>query len=242
MSLRQFIKRSVRRIGLDVNRFHPATSGDACLIAMLRHHDINLILDVGANTGQFAKLLRELGYRRRIVSFEPLTAAHRKLVAAAQRDPLWEVAERVAIGNEAGEIEINIAGNSVSSSGLDMLDSHASAAPESQYVGRETVQVRTLDDMAAPHVTAASKLFVKIDTQGFEGRVLQGARKVLQAAVGLQLELSLVPLYKGQRSGEELYSDLKEAGFRLWSVTPAFVEAVSGRLLQVDATFFRDGP
>jgi hypothetical protein len=82
-------------------------------------------------------------------------------------------------------------------------------------------------------------LFLKIDTQGYEDRVLRGAETLLKRTRGLQLELSLVPLYAGQRQFDELLPELQAAGFELWNMTPAFVDPVHGRLLQIDATLFQ---
>ncbi len=237
--LRQFLRSTLRHVGLDVRRYRPATSAEAALKAMLAFHRINLVFDVGANTGQFGALLREAGYAGRLVSFEPLSAAHLQLTKVARHDPLWEVASPMAIGSENGEIELHVSGNSVSSSVLPMLEAHSSAAPESAYVSSEKVPLRTLDTVAAAYLRPDTELFIKIDTQGYEDRVLRGAGTVLQRTKGLQLELSLVPLYEGQRQFDDLLAELQHAGFELWNMTPAFVDPVRGRLLQVDATLFR---
>jgi len=239
IALKQFIRSAARHVGLEVRRFRPASSADAALGAMLSQHRINLIFDVGANTGQFRQLLREVRYAGRIVSSEPLSAARTALSAAARNDADWQVAPAMAIGGERGEIELHVAGNSVSSSVLPMLQSHAEAAPASVYVGREKVSLRTLDEVAGEYLRPDTVLFLKIDTQGYEDRVLQGAAALLQRTMGLQLELSLVPLYEGQRLFTELLGQLQSAGFELWNMTPAFIDPVNGRLLQVDATFFR---
>ena len=90
--------------------------------SMLKAHEVNLVFDIGANAGQFAQSLRELGYRGRIVSFEPQSEAREQLERAASVDPLWEVAPKAAIGPEDGEIELNLAANSISSSLLPMLN------------------------------------------------------------------------------------------------------------------------
>lgn len=236
---KSFFKRVIRKFGFDLRRYRPESSDDAQLIAMLAAHRINLILDVGANKGQFGRQLRNAGYEGRIVSFEPLVFARKALIAACKGDPRWEVAPQAAIGSEDGETEIHVAGNSESSSILNMLDSHAAAAPGSVYVGSEKVPLRRLDALAQDYLQRDSILFVKIDTQGYEDRVLQGAPNILARARGLQLELSLVPLYEGQRLYDEMIDQLKDLNFELWGVTPTFVDPKSGRLLQIDATFFR---
>jgi FkbM family methyltransferase len=206
-------------------------------------HQIDLILDVGANTGQFALSLRtQMGYRGRIISFEPMAAAHEELVKAANGDTLWEVAPRAAIGSRPGTVTLHVAGNSLSSSLLPMLEMHAAAAPESRYVREETVPVVTLDAVVADRLRGGERTFLKIDTQGFEAEVLRGAIQVLARCSGVQLELSLVPLYAGQVLIFDLWQQMNDAGFELWSIDPMFVDPKSARILQVDATFFRRDP
>ena len=162
------IKRAIRYFGFDLRRYNPAASHDAQFMAMLKGHNIDLIFDVGANIGQFGSQLRSIGYCGRIVSFEPLTAARAQLLVASDSDPLWEVAPQAAIGDEESEIEIHIAGNSVSSSVLNMLESHSGAAPGSAYVSHEKVPLRRLDTLASQYLTPETSLFIKIDTQGYE--------------------------------------------------------------------------
>lgn len=237
--IKTLLKRGIRSFGFDLRRYNPATSEGARFIGALSAHKVNLIFDVGANTGQFGRSLRDLGYKGRIVSFEPLDAAWNKLGEASQKDSLWEVAVRAAIGDEDGEVEINVSGNSVSSSVLRMQNAHVSAAPESVYIGTEKVPIRRLDTVGAGYLRADSTLFLKIDTQGYEAQVLRGASDLLQKVVGLHLELSFVPLYEEQCIYDALISQLKALGFEMWDIVPNFIDARSGRLLQADATFFR---
>ena len=144
--LKAHLKAVALRLGYDVQRFAPASSYAAQLQAILRGQRINLILDVGANMGQFgAELRSHIGYAGRIVSFEPMLAAHEALCRRSAADPLWEIAPRTAIGSRHGTITLNIAGNSASSSVLPMLAAHSDAAPESHYVGTEVVPLQPLD-------------------------------------------------------------------------------------------------
>lgn len=230
----------MRRIGLDLRRYRPGTSEFGRLNSMLTSHGVDLVLDVGANIGQFAKSLREAGYTRRLVSFEPLSTAHAQLLQASRNDSQWKIAPRTAIGDHEGEIEMHIAGNSVSSSALDMLDSHTLAAPGSAYVGTEHAPLSRLDTIALDYLKPGVTPFLKIDTQGYEDRVLDGASELLTKTRGLQLELSFVPLYEGQKLFDELVERLRKLGFTIWAIRPGFCDPHSGRMLQVDATFFRD--
>ncbi len=120
-----------------------------------------------------------------------------------------------------------------------MLDAHLKAAPESNYVGTEVLPLRRLDTVAAEYLRPDSRLFIKVDTQGFERQVLQGAAGLMKQATGLQLELSLVPLYENQSLYDELIATLKARGFELWDFTTDFVDATTGRVLQGNGTFFR---
>ncbi len=212
---------------------------DPKLPEFLRLFDIDLVFDVGANVGQFAQELIAAGYAGRIVSFEPLTEAHAELERSSQDHGPWVAAERCALGAETGEAIINIAGNLQSSSLLPMLDGHVQAAPRSRYVGAEAVPVRTLDDTGAEHAASARAPFLKIDVQGFEDRVLQGATRLLPKIRGVQVEMSLVPLYDGEPGFEWLLSRLRALGFDLWWIRPGFIDDSTGRALQVDGVFFR---
>lgn len=238
-TLRRRIKAVARRFGFDVIRFHPESSDGAKLRAVMQHMKTDLVLDVGANEGQYGNMLREFGYRGRIVSFEPLSSAHAILKRHAQGDVAWQIHPRGAIGDRDGDITINIAGNNVSSSVLPMLDKHADAAPESRYIGSETVPLVRLDTIASSYTAGASSLFLKIDTQGFEAAVLSGGPELLKQCRAVQLELSLAPLYEGQELWEYFLREFTAQGFQLWTVLPGFVEAATGRTLQIDAIFVR---
>jgi FkbM family methyltransferase len=168
-----------------------------------------------------------------------MAAAHSRLIKNCISDGNWIAAERMAIGNMDGTIEINVAGNSLSSSVLPMLDSHLRAAPESAYVAKEQVPIRKLDSVARDF-DLSGNVFVKIDVQGFEMDVLKGAADTLGKVRGLEIELSLVPLYEGQTLMLDMVHHLRGIGFELNGIFPVFKDEISGRLLQVDGVFFRE--
>lgn len=233
--MKSTIQRFLRRFGWEIRRYDLAEM--TRLLGFLRQHRIDCVLDVGANVGQFATELRSTGYTGRIISFEPQRDAHAQLVAAAQADPLWVVAPRAAVGSAPGEIEMNISENSVSSSALPILAAHTASAPQSRYVRSERVPVIRLDDCEL--VDRTQRLFIKVDTQGFEQHVLDGATSLLNVARGVQLETSLAPLYEGQADFHALIGQLRTAGFTPWYIDPAFQDRDTGRLLQADLTMFR---
>ena len=238
--IKRAVKRLFRRIGYEVHRFRPPVSRLAHVGQILEATRIDLVLDVGANEGQFAQELIELGYRRELISFEQLADPCLHLIANAGSFLQWRVAERMALGNADGEIVINVAANSASSSALPMLDEHVRAAPESAIAGMETVPLRRLDSIADQYVPRDRQILLKIDTQGYEGRVLDGASGIMDRITAVQLELSLVPLYAGQSLFHELVEKMRVMGFVLWAVWPVFIDPVSGRTLQLDGIFVRE--
>lgn len=238
------LKSSVRKLlatcGYRLDKLTAGNDHGTQLARCLKHFAIDSVLDVGANQGQFARDLRAAGYKGRIVSFEPLSGAHALLSARAERDAAWVIHPRSAVGDTNGTISINVSGNSVSSSVLPMLDAHAHAARDSVYVGSEQVPIVTLDSVTAQYLRDGERVFLKIDTQGFEWQVLDGARETLRRARGVHCEMSMVPLYEGQRLWKDVLERLEDGGFRFWSLQQGFTDERDGRTLQFDATFFRD--
>ena len=211
------------------------------LVDLLHGRSIGHVLDIGANKGQFARQLLEKGYRGKIHCCEPLSEAHAALSAAFGGHAQVEVLPRCAVGERSGEIAINIAGNSVSSSVKPMLASHSDAAPLSVYEGSEKVPLTTLDDLLAVRADIlAEGLLIKIDTQGNEAEVLAGGQDSLAKSSGVLLEMSVSELYEGQALWDKLHSTLVDAGFALWNLMPDFRDPRTGRLLQFDGLYLRD--
>jgi hypothetical protein len=145
----------------------------------------------------------------------------------------------MALGDKDGEATINIAGNSWSSSILEMLPSHMRSAPESHYVGQEQVRLSTLDSIIGPLRVEGGNVLLKVDTQGFEEKVLNGASQALRLINTLQIEMSLTPLYQGGVLFPEMYALLAGKGYQLVSLELGFEDPQTGRLLQVDGIFHR---
>jgi FkbM family methyltransferase len=204
---------------------------------MLETHGVDLVFDVGAAKGGYAQELREFKYSGRIVSFEPIAAAYAELQAASSGDDRWTCVHS-ALGSSAGRQTINIASNSDSSSLLPMADEHRSAAPHVDFVGSEEITVSRLDDVATEHLTDGARPFLKVDTQGFEREVLAGGAQTLERCVGLQLELSFVPLYSGGMLVDEAMAFAYDHGFRMVALAQGFTHP-TGAVLQADGVFFR---
>ena len=197
------------------------------------------MLDIGANTGQFALELRyDMGYAGRIISFEPTSGAFSILKKAANSDPLWNV-YNYALGDKDEMTSINISENSLSSSLAEMLPSHVELEPKSKYIGQETICLKSLDSLFPSLCVTAKNIYMKIDTQGFEEKVLRGAKVSLCKIDTIQMEMSLVPLYKNEMLFNDMCVLMNNRGYTLIGIENGFTDPTSGHLLQVDGIFRR---
>ncbi len=237
--IKSALKRTINNIGWDVRRYVAPEAECAHLAGMLSFHNVNLVFDIGANTGQFARALREAGYKHRIVSFEALESAWKELNAASRADDLWVIAARGIVGAEDGEADFHVSTDSQCSSVLDMHDAVLQIVPSAAYIATERIPMRKLDTIGKQYVHNDSVLFIKADVQGFESQVIKGACELLLRAAGIYLELTLVPLYRGQSLFDELIAELKCAGFALWDFKPEYFDPRSGRMIWGTGVFFR---
>lgn len=232
------LRRLLNRAGIDVVRHDPVPHHLARRAHLLRRFTPSVILDVGANAGLYGREVRRCGYRGRIVSFEPLSTAYAALAVEAARDGAWE-AVNAALGAAAGEAELHVSANSWSSSLRPMRDVHLDAAPDSRYVGRETVRVETLDAVFGRHVGPGERVWLKIDTQGHERDVLAGAAASLARVETVELEMSPVGLYEGETLFTEMFDWLVARGFACVHLQPGLYDPADERLLSVDGYFHR---
>lgn len=227
------------KFGLDVSPFTARDNPLARRIRLLHSFDINLVMDVGASTGGFAWILRnDLGYKGRIVSFEPLSTAYQLLSKHAYNDPLWDVIH-CALGDHNRIGTINVSKNSDSSSILPMLPAHIKNAPHSIYITRETIEIKSIDSMIGTILSPGDRVYLKIDTQGYEDKVIDGAKSTLRHIDTIQVEMSLTPLYEGSILFPEMCILLKSLGYTLVSIESGFCDPDTGQLLQVDGIFHR---
>ena len=242
--IHQFISKSnikykiKKYLGIDISIYTPYNNSAGQTISAINRLKIDEVIDVGANIGQFALELRNLDYKGKITSFEPLSSAHQILTRNARNDKNWNIYKRVAIGAEICEEKINISKNSQSSSILNMLELHKKASPGAVYKSSENVEVITLDSVFCKNHNKKS-YFLKIDTQGYEWNVLKGAENLLENCKAICCELSLEKLYSDQKDWLEIIKMLEKKGFELWSLETAYVDSRNGKLLQMDGIFIK---
>jgi FkbM family methyltransferase len=210
----------------------------ACLRHLLELHRIDLLLDVGANQGQFAQLARHVGYTGEIVSFEPLSRYREVLRKAANEDGRWRIIAS-AVGSQAAELDLNVCADD-SFSSLHTLNDSARA----RFGGHvavdsvERVSVCTLDSLW-PELDQGRgrRVLLKTDTQGHDLAVLSGASAVLPWTCAVVTEAAIQPIYAGAPRFVEIAAWLERAGFVLSGVFPTSHRPEDLSLIEVDAFF-----
>jgi FkbM family methyltransferase len=178
---------------------------------------IDLVIDVGANVGQFGESLRAGGYRGRILSFEPIAAASEALSHKAAADANWEV-HRCGLGAASGTATLHVSRLSVFSSVLNLAGAASLHDERMAVEHQEEITLRTLDEVVAGR---SGRMLLKIDTQGYERQVLEGARQTLPQLLGIMMELPVIRVYEGQWRFHEALEHLHGLGF-----VPAQIEPV----------------
>lgn len=246
--VKQVTRNLVRHLGYDIVPYKRVNSAaNPSRFAGRRNRwledlSITLLLDVGANVGQYAQEVWQHGYKNRMVSFEPLSAAFAKLQRSAKGNTQWQCLP-LALGEADETREIHIAGNSgESSSLLPMRERHVHAMPVSAYVGNETIQIARLDSLRSRLSSPDDAIWLKIDVQGYEHKVLDGASDLLAQVKAIEMELSLVPLYDDSPLLCESIAYLAGMGFQLIGVEDVFQDPRSAHTLQVNGVFERVSP
>jgi len=208
---------------------------------MLRELGVNVVLDVGANAGQFATRLRRAGYRGRIVSFEPLPHLVARLRQAAEADPDWLVYDH-ALGDAEGEPEMNVTeGLGVTSSLLPASEFGKGWSSRLRHTTTQTVRVRRLDGVFDEVVAGvdAPRVYLKMDTQGYDLQVFAGAGDCVKQVVGMQSEVSSVPIYDGMPRLPEQISVYEAAGFENTGMFPVTRDPRTHRVIEFDVVMIR---
>jgi FkbM family methyltransferase len=192
------------------------------LLHVFRAFDINVVLDVGAHFGEYATFLRESGYRGHIVSIEPIQENFDILTCHARGDLRW-TAHRLALGTSESPASINVSHCTDFSSFLSPNDFCGQRFGEKGRVERtELVPMKRLDAILDDLVTHVEnpRIYLKIDTQGWDLNVLRGAAGVLQRVLALQSEVSVQNIYCGMTSYLDAIREMSDLGFSLSGLFP----------------------
>ena len=199
--------------------------------------DINTVLDVGANVGEFTCIYHELFPNAEIFAFEPLPNCYRQLQERTKnRNNIH--CYNVGLGNEDGSMEIHESDWHPASSFREMDSLHKMNYPHSSGSKDLTVNIKRLDDVLEGE-KLVDNIFIKMDVQGFEDEVIKGGNKIFSKAKVIIVEVSFEQLYKGEPLFHGLYSLLEPLGFKFAGNLKQSVNKKDGRYLQADCIFVK---
>lgn len=241
--IRHSIRASFLRLGWDVARVRSRQSEkreqwrrqELANWRVMSHYRPHTVLDIGANAGQFARLTRDLLPDARIISFEPLAAPRRELLACRDELGCMDVLP-LALGDRDGQASMNRNAFTPSSSLLDLEPLHAEVLPCTADTVPETVEVRRLDGLRES-LRLLTPVFVKIDVQGYTQPVLAGGEQTIKDSAAVVAEVSVAPLYRGETNFHELYETLRGWGFEYRGNVDQWRRAQDGTVLQCDCLF-----
>lgn len=240
--VRPAIKRVLRRVGYDIVRLPPVGTAEHHLQQLLERFNVNCVVDVGARIGDYGALCRRLGYEGRIVSVEPASANYRLLSERARRDDRWTVVQ-AALGSSDEQRTLNVAGFTALNSFLEPNEYCVSLWGDAgRVLEREVVDVQRLESLLPAYMAdlPEPRLFLKIDTQGWDLEVVRGAERVLPQVLALQVELAVRPIYEGAVTYLDALDQLEATGFELSGLFPEVSEG-GVRVVEFECFMTRPG-
>jgi FkbM family methyltransferase len=234
-------KKIAAYFGYEFTRINDNTYQNQTLhtIELINRHNIDLVIDVGANMGQFAIDLRNAGYSGQIISFEPLIECYKHLQSIA--DDKWHI-ENYALGDSNTTETINISNKTVFSSILNTNEFGRSNFSDSiKIVKKQTITIKRLDDVINDLLDGIDKkkIFIKLDTQGYDNHVILGAKNTLSHAHLLQTEVSCKAIYENTPPFYETLKQLSLSGFNITGIFPLSRDKISMELLEFDCLLVR---
>ena len=234
-------RRLLRSIGFDLIRFGPqGTTLPMRLATLLPRLGIDTVVDVGAHWGEFGLLLRDSGFHGRIISFEPASANVERLMRVTSGDPDWLVRPE-ALGRADQTLEMNVTRQTLFNSFRRPLETALEQFPGATVQGHEAVIIRRLDavlDECLPGTS--SRVYLKLDTQGWDLEVLAGATGCLGRIQGIQTEVSMRPIYEGAPGYAESITTLEGLGYTLTGLFPVAGDSFL-RVVEMDCVMARVG-
>lgn len=235
------IQRHLRRLGVDIRGWPSAQSLAFARTRILRSHSNLVVLDVGANVGQWGSAVRESGFRGTIISFEPLPEAFSALTRTMNGDPDWLALPFVVGAQHSAAERFNVASNDgQSSSLLSMTHRHHEIAPDVDIIRSIEVEVVPLDCAEVRQLVGGGSVYLKADVQGSEALVLDGLRGMWPQVMWVEVETWLQEAYDGAPTFWDIAERMISHGFALFALEPGGVSKGSGQQLSVDCIWKRD--
>ena len=210
------------KLGYQLVKTRKFPTMDTLLSHLIDRLDIDLVLDIGANRGQFAHRLRKLGYSGEMLSFEPIKNVFKKLSLASTKDDQWHVFH-CALGAKTSSTKMSVTAITELASLYPMhTDAQTYYGKGSQISGEEKVNISTVDAVLTERVPNWQKkrIFLKMDTQGYDVEVFNGCKKTLETVAFLSSEISASPMYQTMPNYLDALKVYEDSGFRLTGIYP----------------------
>ena len=232
--MKERIRDALRRMGVEIGGYrHTFLARRQCIFSA---YGVDTVVDVGANVGQYARMIRRGGFGGRIISFEPLTVAFDELAKCAAVDPKWDC-RRVAVGAKSGNLDLNVSVNSIFTSARPLTPKSLETDLATRILRVESVAVEPLDALINPSPNTA----VKIDVQGYEDQVVAGGSEVIGAAPVVEMEITMTPLYEEQWLIRDALAVLEDRFDLELALTENIMpDPETGRALQINGLFVRN--
>jgi len=239
MELIRPLRKKINQISeLDIVRFPHQQGIDFNILQIIRRFGVDTIVDVGANEGQFALRMRDLGFNGMIHSFEPVKGTYAILRDKAARDPRWKAYD-FALGGRAGRATINVSDTSQFSSFFQSNEFGRDNFGDMRLSRTEQVEVKTFDEFLREARVESDRIFLKMDTQGFDLDVFAGAAGSLDHIVGLLSEVAFIPIYDGMPDYLEALAEYTRRGFRVSGFYPV-TKRDDLAMIEADCVMVRD--
>lgn len=204
----------------------------------LKNINITSVIDIGASTGGFAKKIRTILPNATIHSFEPLISSYQVLLNALPNDDKF-YAYHIAMGDKKGKAKFYENDYSGSSSLLKMTHLHKEAYPQTKNETEIEVDIDTLDNLFFDFSKFNGRILLKMDVQGAEGKVLEGACRLLDSVDIVFTEVSFTELYEKSIQFNEISKVLEKKGFVVFGFENVSQSLINGIFLQADAFFVK---
>ena len=233
------MKKIIRKIISKFSKYSSIYENSFDLIKIMNFNNIDLVLDVGASWGGYAKTLRRFGYKNKIISFEPVNESHNKLLKNSSNDDLWEVYNKVIISDKTeNKTTLNVSKDLDNSSTLHATKLHRENYNDAKFTHQEEVNSEKLDNIFDKYCSNKKNVMLKIDVQGSEMNVLTGVEKNLNKFKLVQVEVSIQPMYEGQILWSEIVNFMKNKNFDIWTIYTGYKNKSIGQLYQFDVIFY----
>lgn len=227
------LRKILQKTGFDFHRYKATPNK----LSYLKTLNIHTVLDIGANTGQFAKEICEILPEAHIYSFEPLSECFKSL---EERMKPYEkfTAFNYALGDANETVTMHKNAYSPSSSILEMSENHKTLFPHTKDSSPEQIQVKRLDDITSS-LALKETILIKVDVQGFESKVISGGEQTFKKAQAILIENSFITLYENQPLFDDIYKTLHTLGFEYRGALQEKINAQTGEIISEDSLFIR---